>query len=84
MPFNMLHRKYHFKTKIVSQRHSPTIPRCARRYQQGPDTYLLQLRDVDFPVRLRQYMKLAADRSPGYAAQIRENLYDYSVSLQNS
>lgn len=27
-------------------------------YQYGPDTYLLQLRDVDFPVRLRQYMKV--------------------------
>ena len=26
-------------------------------YQYGPDTYLLQHRDVDFPVRLRQYMK---------------------------
>ena len=26
--------------------------------QYGPDTYLLQLRDVDFPVRLRQYMKV--------------------------
>ena len=28
------------------------------QYQYGPDTYLLQLRDVDFPVRLRQYMKV--------------------------
>ncbi|XP_046661140.1 obscurin isoform X2 [Homalodisca vitripennis] len=33
-------------------------------YQSGPDTYLLQLRDVDFPVRLREYMKVAADRCP--------------------
>ena len=27
-------------------------------YQNGPDTYLLQLRDADFPARLRQYMKV--------------------------
>jgi len=47
-------------------------------YQQGPDTYLLQLRDVDFPCRLRQYMKIAADRSPAYAANVRESLYDYT------
>ncbi|XP_054277501.1 obscurin-like isoform X3 [Macrosteles quadrilineatus] len=33
-------------------------------YQNGPDTYLLQLRDVDFPVRLREYMKVAAERCP--------------------
>ncbi|XP_072157516.1 protein Obscurin isoform X4 [Bemisia tabaci] len=33
-------------------------------YQYGPDTYLLQLRDVDFPVRLREYMKVAANRAP--------------------
>lgn len=36
-------------------------------YQYGPDTYLLQLRDVDFPVRLREYMKVAAVRSPAFA-----------------
>ncbi|CAB0012839.1 unnamed protein product [Nesidiocoris tenuis] len=34
-------------------------------YQQGPDTYLLQLRDVDFPVRIREYMKVAANRGSG-------------------
>ncbi|XP_068917953.1 obscurin isoform X7 [Tenebrio molitor] len=33
-------------------------------YQNGPDTYLLQLRDVDFPVRLREYMKVAGNRIP--------------------
>ncbi|XP_065224779.1 obscurin-like isoform X6 [Planococcus citri] len=32
-------------------------------YQYGPDTYLLQLRDVDFPVRLREYMKVAKSTS---------------------
>lgn len=34
-------------------------------YQNGPDTYLLQLRDVDFPCRLREYMKVATNRGPG-------------------
>uniref|UniRef100_A0A0A9VUL5 Muscle M-line assembly protein unc-89 n=1 Tax=Lygus hesperus TaxID=30085 RepID=A0A0A9VUL5_LYGHE len=34
-------------------------------YQNGPDTYLLQLRDVDFPVRIREYMKVAANRGSG-------------------
>ncbi|XP_023037819.2 obscurin isoform X1 [Drosophila willistoni] len=36
-------------------------------YQYGPDTYLLQLRDVNFPVRLREYMKVAHRRSPSFA-----------------
>uniref|UniRef100_A0A1A9ZZH6 Obscurin n=1 Tax=Glossina pallidipes TaxID=7398 RepID=A0A1A9ZZH6_GLOPL len=36
-------------------------------YQYGPDTYLLQLRDVSFPVRLREYMKVAHRRSPSFA-----------------
>ncbi|KAJ8735219.1 hypothetical protein PYW07_006839 [Mythimna separata] len=39
-------------------------------YQNGPDTYLLQLRDTAFPVRLREYMKVACDRSPGYSLNV--------------
>ncbi|XP_037298736.1 obscurin isoform X2 [Manduca sexta] len=39
-------------------------------YQNGPDTYLLQLRDTQFPVRLREYMKVACDRSPGYSLNV--------------
>merc|ERR1719315_199079 len=46
-------------------------------YQQGPDTYLLQLRDTDFPCRLHQYMKVAADRSPQFSHQLRTGVYDY-------
>lgn len=34
-------------------------------YQNGPDTYLLQLRDVDLPCRLRHYLKVAANREVG-------------------
>lgn len=50
-------------------------------YQNGPDTYLLQLRDVDFPVRLREYMKVAVNRSPGSAYILSDdNGYDWSVS----
>lgn len=47
-------------------------------YQYGPDTYLLQLRDVDFPVRLREYMKVAANRGPVVGAH--EN-YDWRVCI---
>lgn len=47
-------------------------------YQNGPDTYLLQLRDVDFPVRLREYMKVAAARGPGAGYIISdENGFDW-------
>lgn len=45
-------------------------------YQYGPDTYLLQLRDTDFPVRLREYLKVANRRSPAFAY---ENVVDWSV-----
>jgi len=41
-------------------------------YQNGPDTYLLQLRDVDFPVRLRKYMKVAANRGPGFSRVVSD------------
>ena len=47
-------------------------------YQYGPDTYLLQLRDVNFPVRLREYMKVAHRRSPSFA--LNDNL-DWSVGI---
>lgn len=40
-------------------------------YQYGPDTYLLQLRDVNFPVRLREYMKVAKkSTSEGFDWQV--------------
>lgn len=48
-------------------------------YQYGPDTYLLQLRDTDFPVRLREYMKVAHRRSPAYA--INEYNVDYTLPI---
>lgn len=47
-------------------------------YQYGPDTYLLQLRDVNFPVRLREYMKVAHRRSPSFALN---DSVDWSVSI---
>ncbi|XP_015180266.1 PREDICTED: muscle M-line assembly protein unc-89 isoform X4 [Polistes dominula] len=51
-------------------------------YQYGPDTYLLQLRDTDFPVRLREYMKVACNRSPGYSRTITdENGYDWKTPI---
>ncbi|XP_063549020.1 obscurin isoform X3 [Cydia strobilella] len=44
-------------------------------YQNGPDTYLLQLRDVGFPVRLREYMKVACNRSIAYNISVNDS-YD--------
>lgn len=49
-------------------------------YQNGPDTYLLQLRDVNFPVRLREYMKVAGSRGPGVGHILSdENGFDWQV-----
>ncbi|XP_024939523.1 obscurin isoform X4 [Cephus cinctus] len=51
-------------------------------YQYGPDTYLLQLRDTDFPVRLREYMKVAYNRGPGYSRTITDdNSYDWRTPI---
>ncbi|XP_059609268.1 obscurin isoform X2 [Phlebotomus argentipes] len=50
-------------------------------YQYGPDTYLLQLRDTDFPVRLREYMKVAVHRSPGFSYNLSETQYDWSLPI---
>lgn len=52
-------------------------------YQNGPDTYLLQLRDTQFPVRLREYMKVACDRSPAYNLSVHD-AYDPRVSRTNN
>ncbi|KAI5632857.1 immunoglobulin i-set domain-containing protein [Phthorimaea operculella] len=41
-------------------------------YQNGPDTYLLQLRDTNFPVRLREYMKVACNRSHAYNLSVKD------------
>ncbi|XP_043203260.1 obscurin-like isoform X2 [Amphibalanus amphitrite] len=51
-------------------------------YQQGPDTYLLQLRDTGLPSRLRQYIKVAADRSPTFAQRaLDEPMYDRTLPV---
>lgn len=47
-------------------------------YQSGPETYLLQLRDVSFPVRLREYMNVAKRRSPSFALS---DTIDFTVSI---
>jgi len=36
-------------------------------YQNGPDTYLLQVRDADFPARLREYLSVARTHSSEFA-----------------
>merc|ERR1719445_1350029 len=35
-------------------------------YQYGPDTYLLQVRDADFPARLREYLSVARTHSSDF------------------
>ncbi|KAK6624931.1 hypothetical protein RUM44_011795 [Polyplax serrata] len=49
------------------------------QYQCGPDTYLLQLRDVDLPCRLRHYMKVAADRQQNFTSEPPERHIDWRV-----
>ncbi|XP_076762738.1 obscurin isoform X1 [Xylocopa sonorina] len=55
--------------------------RSESHYQNGPDTYLLQLRDTDFPVRLREYMKVACNRSPGFSRTITEDSFDWRTPI---
>uniref|UniRef100_A0A336KYA7 CSON000839 protein n=1 Tax=Culicoides sonorensis TaxID=179676 RepID=A0A336KYA7_CULSO len=50
-------------------------------YQNGPDTYLLQLRDVSFPCRLRQYMSVAKRRSPSFNYTLSDSNYDLSMPV---
>lgn len=54
-------------------------PSSESHYQYGPDTYLLQLRDTDFPVRLREYLKVAHRRSPAFA--LNEYGVDYTLPI---
>ncbi|XP_044576089.1 obscurin isoform X6 [Cotesia glomerata] len=50
-------------------------------YQNGPDTYLLQLRDTDFPVRLREYMKVAHNRGSAFARVFDDDGYDWRTPI---
>ncbi|XP_053597033.1 obscurin isoform X2 [Microplitis demolitor] len=50
-------------------------------YQNGPDTYLLQLRDTDFPVRLREYMKVAHNRGSAFARVFDDEGYDWRTPI---
>ncbi|XP_074600440.1 uncharacterized protein LOC141854581 isoform X3 [Brevipalpus obovatus] len=45
--------------------------RSESQYQSGPDTYLLPHRDVDFPLRIREYLRVGASRSPSLANNLR-------------
>lgn len=41
-------------------------------YTPGPDTMLLQHRDPDYPMRVREYLRVAARYSPSLANKLRE------------
>uniref|UniRef100_T1IIA6 Muscle M-line assembly protein unc-89 n=1 Tax=Strigamia maritima TaxID=126957 RepID=T1IIA6_STRMM len=51
------------------------------RYQNGPDTYLLQLRDIDFPLRLREYMRVAGVATPSLGVRLIDTLLGKSVTI---
>ncbi|CAL1297366.1 unnamed protein product [Larinioides sclopetarius] len=53
-------------------------PRSESHYQNGPDTFLLPLRDPDFPVRIRRYLKVGANRSPLLANHLKDKHWGYS------
>ncbi|XP_076666422.1 obscurin isoform X4 [Andrena cerasifolii] len=57
------------------------IIKSESHYQNGPDTYLLQLRDTGFPVRLREYMKVACNRSPGFSRTITDENFDWRTPI---
>ncbi|UYV74146.1 SPEG [Cordylochernes scorpioides] len=50
----------------------PIDIRSESQYQQGPDTFLLPLRDPEFPVRVRQYLRIGSGRSPMLADHLRD------------
>ncbi|XP_050440789.1 obscurin isoform X50 [Adelges cooleyi] len=59
-----------WKDKLIPRDKEPIdteigIVKSESHYQYGPDTYLLQLRDTNFPVRLREYMKVAGKSLSG-------------------
>ncbi|XP_067145351.1 LOW QUALITY PROTEIN: obscurin-like [Centruroides vittatus] len=45
----------------------PVDFRSETNYQNGPDTYLLQHRDTEFPLRIREYLRIGASLSPSLA-----------------
>ncbi|KAL7294623.1 hypothetical protein TKK_0011927 [Trichogramma kaykai] len=57
------------------------IIKSESHYQNGPDTYLLQLRDTDFPVRLREYMKVANRRGTGCPRTFSDEAYDWRTPV---
>ena len=62
--------------------YEPVDIRSESQYQCGPDTYLLQHRDVDFPLRVREYLRIGAMTSPSLANNFRMSHWgDSNVSF---
>ncbi|XP_054708126.1 obscurin-like [Uloborus diversus] len=51
-------------------------PRSESHYQSGPDTFLLPLRDPDFPVRVRRYLKVAVRERRKFVDVMDEEIWD--------
>lgn len=58
--------------------------RSETQYQIGPDTYVLQYRDTDFPLRIREYLRVGSSRSPSLASNLREGHWGYAHVSQMS
>ena len=57
------HSKIHQSTISISVANCFLIIYLLFSYQYGPDTYLLQVKDSDFPARLREYLHVAKQHS---------------------
>lgn len=47
-------------------------------YQIGNDTYVLQYRDTDFPLRIREYLRIGGQRSASLQANLRESHWGFA------
>ena len=57
------HSKIHQSTISISVANCFIMIYLLFSYQYGPDTYLLQVKDSDFPARLREYLHVAKQHS---------------------
>ncbi|RWS07258.1 muscle M-line assembly protein unc-89-like protein, partial [Dinothrombium tinctorium] len=67
------HRKGEFEDFRHKMYNDPNKFRSESKYQTGDDTYVLQYRDVDFPLRVREYLRVGVNRSPSLANQMRQS-----------
>ncbi|KAL7050000.1 hypothetical protein ACKWTF_003934 [Chironomus riparius] len=74
-------RKPHKWEDYIKDDYETASFKSESHYQYGPDTYLLQLRDTNFPTRLREYIKVAKGRSPSFNFAINDSQMDLSMPV---